>query len=70
LPVSWARRSYIGISASTGQLADNHDILSLSTYSDSDPVKVDAEENSNTKKRAFAIGADLPDLERVLRLKF
>lgn len=30
----WAEKAYIGLTASTGQLADNHDVLSLVTFSD------------------------------------
>lgn len=30
----WLRDANIGISATTGQLADNHDVISLQTYSD------------------------------------
>jgi mannose-binding lectin 2 len=30
----WALNAYMGVSASTGQLADNHDVLSLVTFSD------------------------------------
>ena len=41
LKPDWWRRSYIGISATTGQLADNHDILSVETVEgESDPDKV------------------------------
>lgn len=34
LKKDWAVRAHIGITASTGQLADNHDLISLSTFSD------------------------------------
>ena len=34
LPDNWATKAYIGLTATTGALADNHDILSLKTYSD------------------------------------
>ena len=41
LKPDWWRRAYIGISATTGQLADNHDILSVETVEgESDPEKV------------------------------
>jgi mannose-binding lectin 2 len=30
----WANRAYIGVTATTGQLADNHDVIALKTYSD------------------------------------
>jgi mannose-binding lectin 2 len=31
---NWAKSAHIGVTASTGQLADNHDVLSLVTYAD------------------------------------
>lgn len=34
LDPAWLSRTYIGITASTGQLADNHDVLSLDVFSD------------------------------------
>lgn len=34
LPEGWLLNSHIGFTASTGQLADNHDILSFNAYSD------------------------------------
>uniref|UniRef100_A0A7S2D3Y1 L-type lectin-like domain-containing protein n=1 Tax=Octactis speculum TaxID=3111310 RepID=A0A7S2D3Y1_9STRA len=30
----WLAKAHIGVTASTGQLADNHDVISLSTYTD------------------------------------
>lgn len=32
LPDGWDQRVYLGLSSSTGQLADNHDVLSMRTY--------------------------------------
>ena len=32
LPEGWAREAHVGLTASTGQLVDNHDIISLVTY--------------------------------------
>jgi mannose-binding lectin 2 len=32
LPVGWLEHAHIGLTASTGQLADNHDVISLATY--------------------------------------
>jgi mannose-binding lectin 2 len=29
LPAGWNANAYIGLTATTGQLADNHDVLSL-----------------------------------------
>ena len=41
LPAGWWRKATIGISATTGQLADNHDILSVETVEgEGDPDKV------------------------------
>lgn len=34
LTPEWARTAHVGVTASTGQLADNHDVLSLVTFSD------------------------------------
>ena len=34
LPEGWAREAHVGLTASTGQLVDNHDIISLVTYAD------------------------------------
>jgi mannose-binding lectin 2 len=36
LKQDWSKSAHIGITASTGQLADNHDVLSLVTYGDID----------------------------------
>mmetsp|Transcript_44888 Transcript_44888/g.122979 ORF Transcript_44888/g.122979 Transcript_44888/m.122979 type:complete len:207 (-) Transcript_44888:860-1480(-) len=32
--MDWAKSAHIGVTASTGQLADNHDVISLTTFSD------------------------------------
>ena len=34
LPKDWLVRAHVGITASTGQLADNHDVISLNSFSD------------------------------------
>jgi mannose-binding lectin 2 len=36
LNAAWLAKAHIGVTASTGQLADNHDVLGLEVYSDSD----------------------------------
>merc|ERR1711988_1081572 len=38
LPAHWSRTSYIAMSASTGDLADNHDVIGLSTYTNHNDV--------------------------------
>ena len=41
LPAGWWRKATIGISATTGQLADNHDILSVETVEgEGDPDRI------------------------------
>ena len=41
LSPNWWQNAYIGVSAATGQLADNHDILAIETVvGESDPTKV------------------------------
>lgn len=69
LPDFWSRKAHIGLTASTGQLADNHDILSLSTFSDSDHATVEAEEQSMASKKSFPLGVDLSDRERIMRVE-
>ena len=41
LPLShdWAVKAHLGVTATTGQLADNHDVLSLLTYGDSSQME-------------------------------
>jgi len=36
LDAAWLRRVHLGVTASTGQLADNHDVLSLDVFGDAD----------------------------------
>jgi len=36
LPAQWLKSAHLGLSASTGQLADNHDVISLVSFSDQD----------------------------------
>jgi len=49
LPEFWASRAYIGMTATTGQLADNHDIISLKTYSDQAVLEADEEKEKSVK---------------------
>jgi hypothetical protein len=44
LPDNWANRAYIGMTATTGALADNHDVISLKTYSDLAVLEAEEEE--------------------------
>lgn len=34
LPPNWSLRAHVGLTASTGQLADNHDVIYIRNYSD------------------------------------
>lgn len=47
LPEHWLPRSHIGLTATTGQLADNHDILYLKTYSNATVQKQEEEDEFN-----------------------
>lgn len=59
LDKSWADNIYVGISAATGQLADNHDILSFNIYKTDDinqipdEEKKKLEEEKNEKESEF-----------------
>lgn len=47
----WWKTAYIGISATTGQLADNHDILSVETVEgEGDPDKVAVSESKEIQE--------------------
>ena len=55
LPQNWASRAYIGLSATTGALADNHDLLSLKTYSDLAVLEHDERVAEATKGQSFVL---------------
>jgi mannose-binding lectin 2 len=44
LTAGWAASSHLGVTASTGSLADNHDALALSTFDSADDTAVAAED--------------------------
>ena len=52
LPDYWANRAYIGMTATTGALADNHDILSIKTYSDQAVMEQDERLEKDNKETA------------------
>ena len=65
LKPNWWRTAYLGISASTGQLADNHDILSVETIvGESDPDKVTM---SNIQKATEEVKAVKKDMNNRLK---
>lgn len=80
----WWKTAYIGISATTGQLADNHDILSVETVEgEGDPDKVvvsndkqaaeevkQASENMDARMKTFGISKNslTPSEESLFRV--
>lgn len=65
LPKDWLKTAYVGVTASTGQLADNHDVISLLSFSDFDVMESDEEERA--EKRNFAFGDHLDYDKRIER---
>jgi len=63
----WAMKAYIGITASTGALADNHDVLSLQTFSDISVME--EEEHEAPFKREFPSGVKDSTPDRLMRLE-
>eukprot|EP01034_Spumella_vulgaris_P031490 gene31490-38894_t len=53
LPSGWAQNAYLGLTATTGQLADNHDVISLKTYTDA--VMLENVEQEESQKRHFQL---------------
>jgi mannose-binding lectin 2 len=53
LPAGWVPKLHIGLTASTGQLADNHDVLYLKTFSDAQAL--DLKEEEEASKIHFAV---------------
>lgn len=49
LPADWWKTVYIGVSASTGDLADNHDILEIQTYKGVDVLPAVNDEEMDLK---------------------
>lgn len=65
LPGGWVPRAHIGLTATTGQLADNHDILYLKSFSDA--AVLDIAEELEQSKVHFAVDYELP-LDQQIRL--
>jgi mannose-binding lectin 2 len=63
LPANWLTKAHIGISASTGQLADNHDVLYLKTFSDAEVL--DQKEEEDSKKVDFVVDSKLSTNEQI-----
>ena len=60
LPSSWLANSFIGLTASTGQLADNHDVISLDVDSDSRQGLARVQNEKEYVERA-GVNAKLPE---------
>jgi hypothetical protein len=65
LPNDWLSKSYIGLTASTGQLADNHDVIALQSFSDFDVMDEDEETKKTTK--LFPVSEGDPVTDRLRR---
>ena len=44
LPQGWLEHAHIGVTATTGQLADNHDVISLQTYTEPATMEKDIQQ--------------------------
>ena len=70
LPENWLRDSYVGLTASTGQLADNHDLISYITDSDTmahDNIVTSGE--SDKEKTYFAVQESSDTTARFARIE-
>ena len=63
----WIVNSYVGFTATTGQLADNHDIISFQAFSDSEVMEY--VENNTSTRREFERGSRLTTEERLNRIE-
>eukprot|EP00634_Sargassococcus_sp_CCMP2135_P012626 CAMPEP_0198661142 /NCGR_PEP_ID=MMETSP1467-20131203/40167_1 /TAXON_ID=1462469 /ORGANISM="unid. sp., Strain CCMP2135" /LENGTH=430 /DNA_ID=CAMNT_0044397569 /DNA_START=148 /DNA_END=1440 /DNA_ORIENTATION=- len=66
LDAQWLSRAFLGISASTGQLADNHDVLGLGVYSDKEVH--DMKEIESLEESHFEVGAGFSE-DRFVRIE-
>jgi len=63
----WAVNSYVGISATTGALADNHDVISLKTYPTPEALEMHDEVAQKAKK--YPTNNNVPTAARLLSLE-
>ena len=66
LDPQWLSRAYLGITASTGQLADNHDVLALAVYSDKEVHEEVESEREGEEK--FEVGSGFSE-DRFVRIE-
>lgn len=65
LEAEWGRRSHVGVTASTGQLADNHDVLSLVTFTDAQQHETFLDETDNAPAFERGLGFNKERFERL-----
>jgi len=64
----WATSSYVGISATTGELSDNHDIISFDVYGDDEVALAAAIASNDSAKIPFPVSSpETPAPDRLLR---
>ncbi|CAM9351291.1 unnamed protein product [Choristocarpus tenellus] len=63
----WVKSSHIGLTASTGELSDNHDVLRLDTFVSSNDAQIG--ENEPKSQSAVQVEPDSPMEERVALLE-
>ena len=71
LPPGWLPHSHIGLTATTGQLADNHDVISLLTYSEAQAMEREMSEKMSQKLFPMMINGSTEErLERYILCLF
>ncbi|CAM9225147.1 unnamed protein product [Ascophyllum nodosum] len=63
----WTKGAHLGLTASTGQLSDNHDVVRLETYVSSEAAEKGEKDREN--KRPVEVEPAIPFLERVTSLE-
>lgn len=66
-PNDWLRRAHIGITGTTGQLADNHDVISLASYSDFEVMETMEARKESARK--FERGDGMSAEDRLARIE-
>lgn len=69
MPNMWVENSFVGMTATTGQLADNHDVISLSSYSDSKVMEILESSKAIDSKRYYPLIPSEPIENRINRLE-
>jgi len=63
IPEAWLKSAHVGVTASTGQLADNHDVLSLQSFSELEKARL--HERMEDEKTFFETDPAAPVDERL-----